>query len=652
MKEIILMSAHMENFKRFKDITIEFEKNTSIYAENFRGKSSVADAFSWVLFNKSATGNSEGSQFRPRRYDENGVNIDHVDVVVEIKMLIDGAETKIRKVQRQNWVRHRGSDYEVYEGDETAYEWNDVPVSPTEHKKRVAEIISEEVFLLITNPGIFPSKPAKWQREFLMQNVEQISNSDVIEAYPELSTVIDAMGKLTLDELEAKNNKAIDGYEKKKKELPIRIDQESSHIEEVDVSGKEKELEKLNKELADIDAKIDNAGKVVYENLNALRTEKARLDSELLNIERTVRAEEDAKKSEIQDRIDNASYEFNACHERQKTLESTVKIDNLHIQKLEDDLSKLREEYKKEMSKELDEDAYICPTCGQEIPEDQKETVKAEFESKKAAVIKFINEKGNALNTDNKRTKEEMAGRLEEIDTLKAKKVEAMSIENKAKQELEELNNAPSDLINNKEYISTKEQIESLEKQINDVDTSNIDTEKNKLKEERAGIQASLDEVKKALALRDEIEKSKQIVKELEEAMKQNTQNLANCERLKKEIEKFRTTKNQMLSERVNRRFKVVKWKLFEKQKNGGTKEVCVCMIHGSQYGENTTSATERMMAGMDIINTLQEIYEVKAPIFLDDADLYNDKNIPDMDCQLIKLCVSQDDDLRIEVKA
>lgn len=652
MKEIILMSAHMENFKRFKDITIEFDKNTSIYAENFKGKSSVADAFSWVLFNKSATGNSEGSQFRPRRYDENGVNIDYVDVVVEIKMLIDGAETKIRKVQRQNWVRHRGSDYEVYEGDETAFEWNDVPVSPTEHKKRVAEIISEDVFMLITNPGIFPSKTAKWQREFLMQNVEQISNSDVIEAYPELSTVIDAMGKLTLDELEAKNNKAIDGYEKKKKELPIRIDQERSHITEVDVSGKEEELEKLNKELADIDSRIDNAGKTVYEKLNNLRTEKARLNSELLNIERTVRAEEEARKREVQYKIDNASYEFNSCQQNQTKLESMVENDRSSIEAKKKELEELRNKYTDEMSKELDEDAYICPTCGQEIPEEQKETIKAEFESKKADAIRLINEKGTATKEEINRIEENMAVILGDIETLKAKKVELMSIKNKAVQELEELNNAPTDLINNKEYLSTKEQLESLEKQSEEIDTSDIDAEKNKLKDERAGIQASIDEVKKSLALRDEIEKSKQTVKELEDAMKQNTQNLANCEKLKKEIEKFRTTKNQMLSERVNRRFKVVKWKLFEKQKNGGTKEVCVCMIHGSQYGENTTSATERMMAGMDIINTLQEIYEVKAPIFLDDADLYNDKNIPDMDCQLIKLCVSQDDDLRIEVKA
>lgn len=106
-----------------------------------------------------------------------------------------------------------------------------------------------------------------------------------------------------------------------------------------------------------------------------------------------------------------------------------------------------------------------------------------------------------------------------------------------------------------------------------------------------------------------------------------------------------------MLSDSVNKRFKLVTWKLFEQQKNGGIKDVCVCMIHGSQYGENTTSATERMMAGMDIINTLQEIYEVKAPIFLDDADLYNDWNIPDMDSQLIELCVSEDKELRVEVQ-
>ena len=103
------------------------------------------------------------------------------------------------------------------------------------------------------------------------------------------------------------------------------------------------------------------------------------------------------------------------------------------------------------------------------------------------------------------------------------------------------------------------------------------------------------------------------------------------------------------LREKINDKFKIVKWKLFEQQKNGGIAETCVCMVNGSQYGENTTSATERMIAGMDIIRTLQDIYKVKAPIFLDDADLYNSWNIPLMDCQLIKLCVSDDENIRVE---
>ena len=99
----------------------------------------------------------------------------------------------------------------------------------------------------------------------------------------------------------------------------------------------------------------------------------------------------------------------------------------------------------------------------------------------------------------------------------------------------------------------------------------------------------------------------------------------------------------------INKHFEYITWQLFRKQKNGRTENVCVCQINGSPYGENTTSTTERMMAGMDIIKCLHKIYGVKAPIFLDDADLYNDWNIPDMDCQLIKLCVSDDKELRVE---
>lgn len=650
MKQIIVKKIHMENFKKFKEQTIEFgEKETSIFGQNYRGKSSIADAFSWVLFNKSSTGNTEGSQFRPRRYDENGMNIDHVDVVVELLLMVDGEELKIRKCQSQKWVRHHGEDFDSYTGDETKYEWNDVPVTATEHKKKVEGIITEEVFRIISNPASFPALQAKKQREFLLKNVANITDDDVFTSNPEFASIKAAMGSNTLEELSAKNKKAMKEYAEKQKEIPVRIDQESKRIEDVDFSEKEKELAKLQSDLSEVEEKIEDTGKA-YEKLNDLKSQKSRFESELVQIERSVREEAAEKKREIQSKFDAASAEFNNLHEKQKTLECTVQIDNSDIAAREKELSDLREEYKAEMSKELDESAYICPTCGQEIPEEQREEITTNFVQKKKNAINSINEKGSILSQRIKERKEKMQGRLEEIEDIKQKKVDANAEKNKAMQELEEFENAPTDLINNKDYLYAKEQIEKLDKEIAEVDTKDADEMKAKLKEERADIQASIDKVKEQLALKSVIEKSKATVEELKAEMVEVTQSLANCEQLESAIDKFNKAKMDMLSERINDKFKVVKWKLFELQKNQKYAEVCVCMINGSCYGENTTSATERMMAGMDIISTLQNIYEVEAPIFLDDADLYNDWNIPAMDSQLIKLCVSEDEELRIEV--
>lgn len=651
MKEIKLLSIHMENFKKFHAQTIKFGENvTSIFGQNYKGKSSVADAFSWVLFNKSSTGNTEGSQFRPRRYDENGINIDHVDVMVELLLLVDGNEVKIKKVQRQKWVRHRGDDYDSYEGDETIYEWNDVPVTPTNHKKKVEDIISEEVFRMISNPASFPSIPAKKQREFLLNNVAKITDDDVFASSPEFEPVRAAMGSNTLEELIAKTKKEIAAYKKKQEELPARIDQESKHIEDVDFSKQEKYLADLENSLAKKESEIEDTGKA-YEELNTLQAEKARMQSELYQIKSSVEEESREKKRELESSVNNASNTFNTIHEKQKNLENNLQIKTITVESKQKELSVLREEYTAEMNKTFDEDSLICPTCGQEMPEEQANEIRKDFDTKKESRLNTINEKGHSINAELSRLKEDISFCEKEIADLKKEKVNAMGEKNKAMQELEEFNNAPSDLTVNKDYMEAKKQIEDLEEKIKAVNTSDADELIARLKEERATIQASIDEVKEKLALKSVIEKSKQTVKELQEEMTMVTQSIADREKLEKQIEKFNKAKMDMLSDKINEKFKVVKWKLFDLQKNGRYADVCVCQINGSDYGENTTSATERMMAGMDIIRTLQSIYEVAAPIFLDDADLYNDWNIPAMDCQLIKLCVSADEEIRVEVE-
>lgn len=652
MKQIIIKSARMENFKRFHEKTIEFgEKVTSIFGQNYRGKSSVADLFSWVMFNKSSTGNTEGSQFRPRRYDENGVNIDHVDVVGELILMIDGEEVKIRKVQRQKWVRHKGDDYDSYMGDETLYEWNDVPVSATNHKKKVEEIISEEVFRMISNPAAFPSMDAKKQREFLLKNVANITDADVFALNPEFDFVKDAMGKNTLEELEARTKKEIAAYKDKQKEIPVRIDQESKRIENVDFSEKEMQLESLQAELANVEAKLEDTGKA-YEKLNELKMKQAIIRSEIEDLKAVLEAKRKANVKTIQDYIKNAENDIYTLRAAIKSKENQLEIHKTSNEVDERGLEALRKKYSDAMAMKLDENAFICPVCKQTIPEDQQEKIRADFEEEKKNTIAGLNEKGKVLNQHVQERKTSISVLEIEISKLKEKEASVIRIKEEQEKLLSNVQSQPLNVGSEEEYASMQEKIaeaDKLDKEISEISTADADALREQLKSQRTTIQEAILEVNKSLAMKSVIERSKAAVEALKAEMVEVTQSLANREKLENAIDKFKRAKMDMLSERINGKFKVVKWKLFELQKNQKFADVCVCMVNGSCYGENTTSATERMMAGMDIISTLQEIYQVEAPIFLDDADLYNEWNIPAMDSQLIKLCVSEDEDLRIE---
>jgi chromosome segregation ATPase len=179
--------------------------------------------------------------------------------------------------------------------------------------------------------------------------------------------------------------------------------------------------------------------------------------------------------------------------------------------------------------------------------------------------------------------------------------------------------------------------------------TADVDTLKAELSVQKKSIQDEIDAVKTELAKKQQIEDAKDRVSELREELKKATSEAAKCEKLDFLLEKFEKAKMNLLSERINQKFKVVQWKLFHTQKNGGIENVCVCMVHGSPYGENTTSTTERLMAGLDIVSTLQEIYDIKAPIWIDNAEAYNDYNIPKLDSQMILLNVSEDSEIRVE---
>lgn len=648
MREILLKSVHAENFKTFKEVDLSFDKKSKVYAKNYTGKSSIADLVSWVLFGKSSTGNVEGKNFRPRRYDQSGVNIDHVDVVAKIVLCIDGTDTTIRRVQKQKWVRHKGSADKVYEGDKTEFFWDDVPTTPTEHKKKVAEILDEDVFYMLINPATFPSMPWKKQREYLTDHIAKITDADVLslQKYAELNSVI---GNKTLDEFLKSTKEKIKGFKKKQDEIPVRIDQESKSIQELDFSKEETRLAELEKELEETEKAIDNTA-TMYEEKNRISVEMAEIKGKMVDLELSEKDRIHKKRSELQDKISAANDAFNVARDRLKQIEfANEKTDSI-IRVKKEEVDSIREKYNAKAKETFDENTLTCPTCGQSFPEDRQKEMRQHFEDEKNNTLRGYLSRAEELKKHIEESQSDIDSTDDEIKKLKEEEVKAVGEKNNLSQELDSISTeiVPSEI---EGWSELRDQYNELGQKLQEIDVSDADKLKADLMEKKSGIQYEIDTVKSNLALKAVMEQKQQTVKDLEDELRTVSQNLADAEQLEFDIEECIREKMDLLSEKINSMFSVVSWKLFNELKQGGWEECCVCQIHGSDYGENTTSTTERMMAGMDIIRTLQELNEVKAPIFLDDADLYNDFNVPGMDCQVIKLCVSEDDELRVEVE-
>ena len=210
-----------------------------------------------------------------------------------------------------------------------------------------------------------------------------------------------------------------------------------------------------------------------------------------------------------------------------------------------------------------------------------------------------------------------------------------------------ELENIPTecDLSGNEEYSTLKSKIEALEQEKNNC--SNGTDVTVILKQERTQIQGQIDEVKKVLNDKQHIENAKKRVTELKQEQKELAQKVAECEKVIFLLEEFMRAKMDLLSNAINSKFKLVNWKLFDMQINGGMKETCELTLKGVPYSDlNSAGKTQ---AGLDIINTLSDIYEVTAPIFIDNREGVNE--IPEMKAQVINLIVSKDTEIKVEVE-
>lgn len=678
VKEIRIKKVKFKNFKKLKELEIEFSSRTEISAQNWTGKSSIADGIFWVLFGKSSTGKSEGKEFRPRPYDSNGIDIDHIDVVVELTMEINGVEVVLRKTQRQNWIRKRGTETEVHEGDRNIYSWNNVEISETEFKNRISDVVSEKEFMLITDPTAFFRLKKDEKLNLIMSLVGSISDEEIIlsaddaDGYKDLLKLIQS-GK-TLEEVKATSKRSIADMTKERDKISASIAERQRDIVDVDVAELEIQRNAIKEKLAEIDQKIESTTAVVDEysdkqkHIMELKAKQTTIESAALETLRKQRRE-------AQKCVDLAENDFRDAMQSHKECELEIeRLDRVIAEHTERKTGLMRQykEVKSEKFEEyeplpaLNESNFVCPTCGQALSAEAKATLIAshdekekahraeydrkiaEAESVRKAEISEINQQGSECAAKIKEYEAEKAEVIAKLDEAKNRKILANKAETNALEALKKIPEVP-DLSDNQLYEKLVMEIRTCEEALKAMNTGADYREQ--LKTQKAQWESQLEEVNKKFAAYDKVSDAKDRVADLEAEFKAKVQMIANEEHVLLQCESFQTLKDSYLTDGINEHFKTARFQMFRKQKNGGVERVCdVYMKNGSPYGENTTSGAEKLIIGLEIVNVLSDIIGVKAPIIIDNAERVSEGNLPKMDTQIITLSVSSDKDFRIEV--
>lgn len=684
LKTIKLKNIRIQNFKGCKERMVEFGDNTRISGANATGKTTMFDAFTWLLFNKDSLG---ASQFDIRPKDSEGKMIDNVEISVEAVIAVGEEEYSLKKVQKQKWVKKRGTDTTEFQGNVNEFEINGYPKSEKEFKEFIGSVIDEKVFNLVTNPSAFNALPWKEQREMLMKFVGSFTDVQIAEEYKEKFTkLIPELRIASTDDILKKYAKAKNTLNKDMVEIPARIDEVSKQLVIVDVGALE--VEKAAKEVALQKVEDELSGGVgKLEEINNLRQQVIDLKMKSSEIQNRANEELSQKRSEVREKCNAAENEYRniskEIHDMKHEKDSFIRQKDA----AEHEKNRLLSEWKAEKSKifpdfvqlgafvepePIKDSDLVCPTCGQELPEEVKqkritdhnercerakadykarceankskyEKNKVEFDKQKEENLKRITENGQKAADAYREFQRKADDIQKDINALNVDLEVAKDSYMELKAELDKLPSV-ADVSSDSDYKEVQESIISLEEKVQEL--SRESTGRTELEARKRVIQDEISEIELKIKSADN-SKIEERIAELEAEKSEVGQKIAEQEQMIALTEDFIRTKMNRISSVINEKFRIVSFKLFDNQINGGLKECCECTVNGIPF--SSLNNGHRIIAGLDIIRSLSELNGVSCPVFIDNSEAVNENNFPEMQSQMIHLTVTDDKELKVE---
>ena len=634
-----LLSMNLENFMCYASAEFNFFDITKIMAKNGKGKSSIATAYMWCLFNCDY----ELKDNPPVRREVNGKTVDDMDTAVTLTLDVGGKEVTMRKVQKRTYSKD-GSSYK----DDNKYFVNDVPKTLKDFNAYLG--IDMNAFKMCSNINAFLAKKPAEMREFLFSLVGNITDFSIAEKEPDLSDLSAELAKYSSEELSAmhKATKArvakeipiLDGQIKEKeRDIQIKSDTDLSALELARNQIKE-QIEKNIKEDTDSEALIAESDTATGDLMD--------LKFKLSEIQNRANMEIEAQKADLNAKISESQRKYDDSHREAVSLSYTIKALESSIAGSEKSRKKQADLWKQTKSMAFDEERLVCSYCGQEYPEKRKEHIRADFEENKKAELERITKAGLALKAQIEKDTAELEDARERQRVLNDSEVTIFDEIKKLTAEKEALPESV-DVSSEPEYIAVQNQISEKEELLSKF--SSIFEKRAELKEQETELREELSRIERQI-FASNTEQEEQRLEELWEKRIGLEQSKADSEKILDLLEKLDKVKNEDLSESVNSHFGLVKWVLFEYAKNGNYKSVCVPTVDGKSILSTMSNKGNRMLGKLDICSSIQKISGINCPIWLDDGESFDTENQAKaagmVDSQLIMLIVN-DEDLRVE---
>lgn len=643
MENIRIRKMRLENFKCHRKLELSFDgRNASIYGDNATGKTSVYDALTWLLFGKDSRGNGEKNiDIKP--LNAAGEVADHQAVTeVEAVLLVNGDETSLRRTYQEVWSTKRGSTEATYDGNTSEYYIDGVPCKKNQFDEKIRSIVPEDTFRMLTSVNYFASDlPWQKRREILFQIAGVMDDKAVMETDGRFIPLLDAMGRLSLDDLKRKLLAEKKGYVGARNEIPARISECQKTIDDL--------------------ASLDFSG--ARENLELLNASRENLSGQLLAINRNSAA--DSKRNELEQAklelrrldMDNAAYRReqeakapNTEHLRRSLSVTRRQADNARadnealrssLERNERHIAECRETWC-----QINAETFTggtCPTCGQALPADQLKTAREKFEAGKQKRLNEVVARADYWKLDKTNTENRIAINEDLIARADAEVTNLEDQIQRAEQAAVSVNIQDMEGYAEKS-ASLKAWIAQVEAELDALNRNSSEAGRE-IREKIATVNAQIAQTMTVISKEDTLKYARGRIEQLRADAAAGAEKLQEVEKLLFLMEKFTRYKTSFVEDTVNSLFRLAAFRLYREQANGGVEDRCDVTYNGVPYmGLNSGM---KINVGIDIINTLSRAYGVTVPLFVDNAESVTRLENPDT--QVIRLVVSENDkELRV----